>query len=164
MWSRADNVRGLKRDTEARGYEGRRKKGKDEPARQGKLRVASAKGHRMLRGFRDLDFYEDAYQLALEVHRLSLTLPPWERSELGSQMRRASKSIPAAIAEGWGRREYPREFKHYLAIAVGSGEEMTVHLDFSRDLGYLAPAEHLRMSAAYASIIRRLVAFSKRWQ
>ena len=92
----------------------------------------------MLQSFRELDFYQDAYQLALE--------------------------IPAVIAEGWGRREHPKDFKHFLAIAVSSGEEQQVHLDFCRDLGYLDPEQHADWQSRYQSVIRRTVAFSKRWE
>lgn len=218
MWSRADNVRGLKPDTEARACEGRRTKGRDtkgepengegrngrtgeldrvpngrtrelekaEPGNRGKSnRVrylerhgylsdgnvrdeddehSGESGEDVLRSFRDLDFYRDAYQLALEVHRLTLTFPGWERHELGSQMRNASKRIAAVIAEGWGRREHPKEFQHFLTIAAASGEEMQVHLEFCRDLGYLEPDVHTALAERYQSVIRRVVAFSKRWE
>ena len=119
----------------------------------------------MLQSYRDLDFYRDAYQLALEVHRFSLTLPACEQvGGLATQMQRASKRIPAVIAEGWGRKEHPKEFKHFLNIAASSGEEMRVHLDFCRDLGYLAAAPHADWHERYQSVIRRTVAFSKRWE
>jgi four helix bundle protein len=119
----------------------------------------------MLRSFRDLDFYRDAYQLGLEVHRWSLGVPDCEqRGGLATQMQRASKRIPAVIAEGWGRREHPKEFKHFLAIAIGSGEEMQVHLDYCRDLGYLDPERCQEWQERYQSVIRRAVAFSKRWE
>src|SRR5437773_1311204 len=96
----------------------------------------------MVRSYRDLDFYQDAYQLALEIHQLTLTFPALERSELGSQMRRASKGIPTNICEGWARRESEKDFKHFLLIALGSCDEMHVHLDFSRDLGYITREQH----------------------
>ena len=119
----------------------------------------------MLQSFRDLDFYQDAYQLGLEIHRYTLTLPACEqRGGLAPQMQRAGKRIPAVIAEGWGRREHPKEFKHFLAIAIGSGEEQQVHLDYCRDLGYRDPVRHQDWQSRYQSVIRRLVAFSKRWE
>lgn len=117
----------------------------------------------MLQSFRDLDFYQDAYQLALEVHALTLRFPAFERHELGGQMRNCSKRIPAVIAEGWGRREHEKELKHFFAIAVGGCEEMQVHLDFCRDLGYCAAEAHAQFQERYQSVLRRIVAFSKRW-
>jgi four helix bundle protein len=119
----------------------------------------------MLKSFRDLDFYQDAYQLALEVHRFTLTMPACEQvGGLASQMQRASKRIPAVIAEGWGRKENPKEFKHFLIIAASSGEEMQVGLDFCRDLEYLDAERHRDWRERYQSVIRRVVAFSKRWE
>ena len=119
----------------------------------------------MLSSFRDLDFYRDAYQLGLEIHRFTLGLPRCEQmGGLATQMQRASKRIPAVIAEGWGRRENPREFKHFLAIAASSGLEMQVHLDYCRDLGYLKSELHDDWQQRYDSVIRRTIAFSKRWE
>lgn len=44
------------------------------------------------------------------------------------QLRRATKSIPANIAEGFGKKTYPREFKRFLMIALGSSDECVTHL------------------------------------
>jgi four helix bundle protein len=118
----------------------------------------------VLTSFRDLDFYHDAYQLALEVHALTVHFPAFEQRELGSQMRNASKRIPQVIAEGWGRREHAKDFKHFLSVAAASGEELQVHLDFCRDLGYLEVERHQELRERYQSVIRRMVAFSKRWE
>ena len=57
-------------------------------------------------GFKKLEIYNLAYQLALEVHQMSLKLPKYELYEQGSQVRRSSKSIKDNIAEGYGRNKY----------------------------------------------------------
>ncbi len=72
----------------------------------------------------------------LEVHRALKTLPIYERNELASQMRRASKSCPANIAEGWAKRRFEKEFKKHLDSALGSANEMEVHVETAKDLGY----------------------------
>ena len=61
----------------------------------------------------------------LTVHRALGQFPAYERNELASQIRRASKSCPANIAEGWSKRRFEKEFKHHLDSAIGSanGEE-----------------------------------------
>ena len=117
----------------------------------------------MINSYRDLDFYTDSYQLALEVHAFSLQFPVFERFEQGSQMRRASKSIAANIAEGWGRRASDAEFKHFLRISLGSCDEMQVHLDFARDLGYITAECHIDMVHRYESVGKRINAFGRRW-
>lgn len=118
----------------------------------------------MIQSYRDLDFYRDAYQLALEVHEITLGLPAFERLELGSQMRRASKRVPANIAEGWGRRAKEAEFKHFLIIALSGCDEMQVHLDFARDLNYITVERHADLSERYTSVGKRMTAFHQRWK
>ncbi len=118
----------------------------------------------MVRSFRDLDFYRDAYQLALEIHRLSMTFPAFELHETGGQMRRASKSIPQNIAEGFGRRASEKEFKHFLLIALGSCDEIQVDLDFCRDLDYVTIEAYKDLHDRYDSVGKRINAFRSRWQ
>ena len=118
----------------------------------------------MLTSFRDLDFYRDSYQLALDIHELTLTFPVFERNELGGQMRRSSKGIPQNIAEGWGRRELEKEFKRFLLIAIGSCDEMQCHLDFCRDLKYITVDAHDDLVTRYQSVAKRATAFRLRWE
>lgn len=81
----------------------------------------------MIKTFRDLEVYQEAYQLMLMIHRAIKKLPVYERNDLASQMRRASKSCPANIAEGWAKRRFEKEFKRHLDAAIGSANEMEVH-------------------------------------
>jgi len=52
-----------------------------------------------------LDVYQKAYQLALEVHRISLEFSQTRAIRLAQQLRGSSKSIPVNIAEGMGKQE-----------------------------------------------------------
>jgi hypothetical protein len=56
-----------------------------------------------VRGFEDLEVFRRAYRVSLEVHRASLEFPAIEQRALADQIRRASKSICANLAEGFGR-------------------------------------------------------------
>jgi hypothetical protein len=51
----------------------------------------------VIKGYKDLEVYKRSYTLALKIHQLTLRFPDIERHELGSQLRRATKSIPKAI-------------------------------------------------------------------
>jgi len=90
----------------------------------------------MIQSFNDLEVYKESYDLAIIVNRTVNKLPIFEKNDLGSQLRRCSKSPPANIAEGWAKRRFPKEFKKHLDSAIGSCNEMKVHISMARDLGY----------------------------
>ncbi|MBI3558929.1 four helix bundle protein [Candidatus Gottesmanbacteria bacterium] len=90
----------------------------------------------MIQSFRDLEVYKESYDLAIIVNREVNRLPIFERNDLGSQLRRCSKSLPANIAEGWAKRRFPKEFKKHLDVAIGSSNEIEVHLSMARDLNF----------------------------
>ena len=72
------------------------------------------------------------------VHRASLVFPQVEQCGLADQIRRASKSICANLAEGFGKqRGSAAEFRRYLLMAVGSADEMQVWLKYCCDLEYI---------------------------
>jgi four helix bundle protein len=108
-----------------------------------------------LPSYRDLEVYQEGYRLALEVHQLTLGFPEVERYVLAEQMRRASKSIPANIAEGYGVRTQ-RNFARFLSQALGSSDEMEVHLDFAKDLGYITEEVHAQLADRYTVLGKRL--------
>lgn len=82
----------------------------------------------MIRSFKDLEIYKEAYELAIIVNKNVNKLPLFEKNDLGSQLRRASKSVPSNIAEGYAKRQFEKQFKLHLSSAIGSCNEMEVHL------------------------------------
>ncbi len=86
--------------------------------------------------YKDLRIYQRSYDLALEIHKISAKFPMQERRELGNQLRRAATSVPINIAEGYGRKRSPEDFKRFLVIALGSNNEVKVIQDLVRDHGY----------------------------
>ncbi|PIR78801.1 MAG: four helix bundle protein [Candidatus Levybacteria bacterium CG_4_10_14_0_2_um_filter_36_16] len=118
----------------------------------------------MIKSFRDLDVYKEAYELMLSVHGVVKKLPLFERNDLASQMRRASKSCPSNIAEGWAKRRFEKEFKHYLDAALGSANEMEVHLETARDLGYLDTDMCNDLLQKYAQLGGKLYNLQRNWK
>jgi four helix bundle protein len=100
------------------------------------------------KGYEDLEVYRRGFALLKPVHALVLTFPDYEKFDLANQMRRAAKSIPTNIAEGYARRRTPKEFCSYLAIAVGSANEMEVHLAIARELEYVTEEDARSYSAS----------------
>ena len=96
----------------------------------------------MTTSFIQLDVWKKAHQAVLSVYVLTQQFPPEERFGLSVQMRKAASSIPANIAEGYGRRS-PKEKAHFYTISTGSAEELKYFLILSKDLGYLKDIEAL---------------------
>ena len=107
--------------------------------------------------FEYLEVFQRAYRMSLEIHRQSLSLPTIEQRVLGDQMRRASKSICANVAEGYGRQLRSKaEFKRFLQMAIGSSDEMRVWARYALDLGYIDEALWKRWRDEYQMISRML--------
>jgi len=87
------------------------------------------------RTFRDLLVWQKSHALALNIYRASARFPRTEQYGLAAQMQRAAVSIPANIAEGFGRSSR-LEKRRFLNIAQGSLEELRYYLILTKDLGY----------------------------
>jgi len=88
--------------------------------------------------YRDLEAWQLARSVAVDVHRMTLTrLPTFERFEEGSQIRRSAKSIRSNIVERYGRRRYKQEFIKPLVYALGSSDETIDHLESLFETGSL---------------------------
>ena len=92
-----------------------------------------------------LEVWKKAHALTLRLYRDTERFPKAELFTLTSQIRRASSSIGANLAEGCGRAG-DGDLHRYISIAIGSSSELDYHLLLARDLGYLstASADELR--------------------
>jgi four helix bundle protein len=88
----------------------------------------------IIQSYRDLKVWQEAMNLAEECYRLSKLFPSLEMYGMTSQIRRAAVSVPANIAEGYGR-EHRQEYIHFLQIAQGSLKELETHLILSGRVG-----------------------------
>jgi four helix bundle protein len=114
---------------------------------------------RRVQSFRDLEVYRSAFELAVEVDRVSKRFPRHEMYEIGSQLRRSAKSIPSNIAEGFGRRRYKQDYVRFIVYALASCDETRVHLDMLHRTGSLPKATYQRFSEAYDILGKRLNRF-----
>ena len=109
--------------------------------------------------------YQRAYATALVVHRKTLGFPQIEQFALADQARRASKSVCANIVEGFARHHHSAaEFKRFLAIALGSSDEMLLWSQFSYDLGYISHDEWQSWSTEYGEISRMIFGLIRNWK
>ncbi len=92
-----------------------------------------------MRSYKDLDVWKLAMELAVDVYRGTGSLPRDELYGLTGQMRRASTSIAANIAEGYGRESTP-SFIQFLRIAQGSSKELETHIMIAQRVELLPDA------------------------
>ena len=113
--------------------------------------------------FKDLVVWTKAHHLTLAVYRQTRTFPKEEMYGLTSQVRRASASIGANIAEGCGRRS-DAEMKRFLQIARGSANELECHLLLAKDLQFLGSDEFRRLEEKILEVQRLLASLVQRLQ
>jgi four helix bundle protein len=114
--------------------------------------------------FEDLEVFRRAYAISLEVHRVSLTLPAIEQHALCDRLRRTSKSIPANLAEGFGKRRSSNEVKRFVGMALGSADEMRVWIRYCLDLGYIDKVRWQGWRDEYQEIARMLQGLLRVWR
>jgi four helix bundle protein len=112
------------------------------------------------KGFESLDVFRRAYKVSLEIHRVSLKLPKIEQYGLAEQMRRASKSIPANLAEGYAKKSSQSEFNRFVKIAAGSTDELRVWIRYCFDLEYIDEQQWTSWKAEYTEIAKMLSGLS----
>ena len=92
------------------------------------------------RSFVDIDAWKKARELTFSVYDLTRNSSFSKDFPLRDQIRRASVSVMANIAEGFGRSG-SSEFAQFLAIAKGSACEVSSHLYVALDQGYITKQE-----------------------
>ena len=107
-----------------------------------------------------MDVYDKAFETSLLIHKETLEFPKIEQYALGDQMRRASKSVCANLAEGFAKQyDSNVEYMRFIVMAIASANEMSVWLDYADRLEYIDNVDELR--ADYDSICRMLRALHK---
>lgn len=90
-----------------------------------------------MRNFRNWDVWKNGKVLVKDVYLLTVNFPESEKYSLVNQMRRASVSIPANIAEGAGRNT-DKDFRSFLYVAFGSAFELETLIDLSFELDFIS--------------------------
>ncbi|MDO8586930.1 MAG: four helix bundle protein [Armatimonadota bacterium] len=110
--------------------------------------------------FKDLLVWKQAMGLARDCYLMTRGFPKEELYGMTSQIRRASCSIPANIAEGTGRGS-PKDYVQFLKIARGSVRELETHLLLSAQVNLTTAeviAPILKQTESVAILLGRLIA------
>jgi four helix bundle protein len=106
--------------------------------------------------FRDLIVYQKARKAAQGIFHLSKSFPREVTYSLTDQIRRASRSIGAQIAEAWGKRQYQKHFISKLTDADGEQLEAQHWIDTALDCGYLTEDQRKTLLDQLSEIGRML--------
>lgn len=112
-----------------------------------------------MRNYKELQVWQRAKNFAVNLYGVTEKFPRTERFGLTSQIRRAASSVPANIAEGWGRQS-TKEYIQFLTVARGSLMELETHLIIAGDLLYLKPnqlEESQREVEGIGQMLNRLI-------
>lgn len=108
-----------------------------------------------IKNFTDLNAWQRAHALMLEVYRETSIFPREEQFGLTSQLRRASISITSNIAEGFSRNSWKEKVQFY-SMSLGSLTEIESQLIAARDLRYL-PITKFESLTSHALIVNKLI-------
>lgn len=95
-----------------------------------------------IRSAKDLDVYQQSYELAMQIFELSRSFPSEERFALAGQIRRSSRSVCMNLREAWAKRRYEAHFISKLTDCDGENSETDTSLDFAKDCGYISTEQH----------------------
>jgi len=108
-----------------------------------------------LESWKELNVWQKAHGLVLEVYKVTATFPNVERFRLTDQLCRAAASIPANIVEEQARQT-TKEYVHFLYNARGSLEETRYHLLLARDLELLDSDTYAALETDYREVSKML--------
>jgi four helix bundle protein len=105
---------------------------------------------------KDLIVWKKSIEFVTELYQVTSKFSSTEIYGVVSQIRRASVSIPANIAEGAGRN-HRKEYKQFIGISLGSASELETLLIISKNLKYINEEVHKSLSIELEGIMRMLI-------
>jgi len=111
--------------------------------------------------FKDLQIWQKGMDIAEKCYFLTQLFPKYELYGMIQQIRRSAASIPANIAEGYGRRT-TAEYIRFLNIAQGSINELETHIILSQRVGLCTQAEIKVIIALLREESRIIIALIKK--
>ena len=117
-----------------------------------------------IKSVKDLKVYNLAFELAMEIFKLTLTFPKDEKYSLTDQIRRSSRSAAINIREGFAKRKYENVFIRHLNDSLGSSEETRGWLDFAISCGYMSQMSHESLDSRYDEVNAMLFSLMNSWK
>ena len=102
--------------------------------------------------FRELLAYQRAFELAMEIYKVSKLFPAEEKYSLTDQIRRSSRSVCSNMAEAYRKRRYTNHFVSKLTDSDAENSETNVWLEFAYRCDYIAEELFVDLSNKSAEI------------
>ena len=109
-----------------------------------------------IRRHQDLIVYKKAFEAAMRIFELSKRFPKEETYSLTDQIRRASRSVTANLAEAWRKRRYQAAFVSKINDSEGEAAETQTWLEYSVRCGYLDREEAKPIFLEYEEVLAML--------
>ncbi len=117
----------------------------------------------MIKSVNDLEVYKQSLDLLKEIYSV-FTRIPRTGFDISNNCKRAAKSIPANLAEGFAKRSSVATFKNHIKICIGSSDEVVSHLQaLSITVPYLEE-EFKDLMEKYRVLSKRLNSLQKNWK
>lgn len=107
--------------------------------------------------YRDLEVYQNAMSVVMNVFEITKRFPPEEKYSLTDQVRRSSRSVCANIAEAWRKRRYAAAFIAKLSDAETEAAETQVWMEIACRSKYVDEATFKAADDACDKVIAQLV-------
>ena len=108
--------------------------------------------------FRDLIVFQKAFENAMEIYRVAIQFPEWEKFSLIGQITRSSRSVCHNLAEGYRKRQYPAHFSGKISDADPEDLETIISLDLALTCKYIDQETYGRLISR-AEEIGKLIGF-----
>lgn len=109
----------------------------------------------MIKSFQDMEVWQKAYELSLEIFKITQNLPRSEDYALTSQLRRSSNSVSGNISEAFGRKT-KKDKRYFYTISRGSAYETQNHLLYGNGVNYFEDDATQFLIREYDDLIHQL--------
>lgn len=110
----------------------------------------------MSRTYKDLDVYQRSFAATIEIYKITESLPSYLQFDIGNDIRRAGRSIPSNICEGYARKKSDKDTINFLKTALGSCDEVLFNLLILSKLEKISQADFDRLNNEYTIIGKQL--------
>ncbi len=110
-----------------------------------------------IRSHRELDTYQLAFSLSMEIFEMTKKFPKEEMYSLTDQIRRSSRSVSANLAEAFRKRKYPKSFVSKLSDSEAEAAETQVWLEYAMECKYIDGIFYTQLYEKYDQVLGKLV-------